>query len=308
MIRARTALKLLLGVLAAALLGGAAVAGVVYHRLHKALSFETSVARAAKAIARHEQEFRDDQAYVAGLPLFAPRTGTRDAGPLERAFAAGALAAWASQLTPVHVDVSLPRWRSSTSAELSAVLHALGIVKAFAPGAADLSGIDGTRELYLSAVIHQAAVEVGERGTEAVAATAPSVVGAAPGVQEASRDLPRRPPVPLRHPRHGHWRGAVHGPALEPRGGLTEARGRRLRTRERTRTRPSRGRVPCLMSRATCPATSRGVARLHPPLTLSLSKGGRRRSWRYVVPLSRARDRFAMAASLRGGPGLVQPW
>jgi serpin B len=101
---------------------------------------------------------------------------------LERALAAGALPAWTARLAPSLVDVSLPRWKSSTWAELSTVLKTLGIAKAFASGDADFSGIDGTRELFLSAVIHQAAVEVSERGTEAVAAVAaPMPAVAAPG-------------------------------------------------------------------------------------------------------------------------------
>ena len=54
--------------------------------------------------------------------------------------------------------------------DLKQVLVAMGMKDLF--GNADLSGIDGTRSLVVSKVVHQAYINVSEEGTEAAAATA----------------------------------------------------------------------------------------------------------------------------------------
>ena len=66
----------------------------------------------------------------------------------------------------------MPRFRASASLKLADTLRAAGIVRAFEYPGAEFSGIDGTNELFIGDVIHQAFVAVDEHGTEAAAATA----------------------------------------------------------------------------------------------------------------------------------------
>ena len=70
-----------------------------------------------------------------------------------------------------RVIVYFPKFVMETKYSLPGVLSAMGMPTAFTR-AADFSGMDGTKDLYIDNVIHQAFVEVNEEGTEAAAATA----------------------------------------------------------------------------------------------------------------------------------------
>lgn len=69
------------------------------------------------------------------------------------------------------VNVSLPRFKVESKYSLKSSLEALGMPTAFS-GKADLSGIGGERDLFISQVFHGGFVDVNEEGTEAAAATA----------------------------------------------------------------------------------------------------------------------------------------
>lgn len=70
------------------------------------------------------------------------------------------------------VRVWLPRFSLDEKLDLVNMLAAMGMSDLFQQGAADLSGIDEWKNLYVSKVVHRAKVEVNEEGTEAAAATA----------------------------------------------------------------------------------------------------------------------------------------
>ena len=69
------------------------------------------------------------------------------------------------------VVVALPKFKLESSFDLSKVLASMGMPDAFTRKA-DFSGMTGGRDLYISAVIHKAVVDVNEEGSEAAAATA----------------------------------------------------------------------------------------------------------------------------------------
>jgi serpin B len=79
---------------------------------------------------------------------------------------------WISRMSKKKVDsLSIPRFKVTCEFSLADTLKEMGMATAFGMGA-DFSGMDGTKNLFLSAVIHKAFVDVNEEGTEAAAATA----------------------------------------------------------------------------------------------------------------------------------------
>lgn len=95
----------------------------------------------------------------------------RDGLPaLEAALTVENLALWTQDLHATEVQVLLPRYKLSGQFDLGGTLEAMGMVDAF--DEADFSGMTGQRDLFISAVVHKAFVDVNEEGTEAAAATA----------------------------------------------------------------------------------------------------------------------------------------
>ena len=82
---------------------------------------------------------------------------------------------WIDELVGSHeseVLVSIPKFKTTCEFELSETLYDMGMPSAFSHLAADFSGMTGTKDLFISKVIHKAYVDVNEEGTEAAAATA----------------------------------------------------------------------------------------------------------------------------------------
>ena len=77
---------------------------------------------------------------------------------------------------PQHgtVEAAIPRFKASSSLELSDALKAMGVTDAFDSTAADLRAMGGAPndQLYVSAVLHKTYLELDENGTKAAAVTA----------------------------------------------------------------------------------------------------------------------------------------
>ena len=81
------------------------------------------------------------------------------------------LSKWKNNLYEKDINVEIPKFKFEKKYSLDNILQDMGIVDAFLPGVADFSGMDGTKNLFISRALHQAFVEVNEEGTEAAAAT-----------------------------------------------------------------------------------------------------------------------------------------
>jgi len=92
-------------------------------------------------------------------------------GGLEETLNNENLSQWLSKIRKREVSVYVPRFEMTSQFSLASVLESMGIKDAFSREA-DFSGMTGERDLYISAVIHKAYVDVNEEGTEATAATA----------------------------------------------------------------------------------------------------------------------------------------
>ncbi len=93
---------------------------------------------------------------------------------LEKSLTTDQLKAWLGGLKTKNVSLTFPKFKATKEFELSKTLAAMGMPLAFTDQA-DFSGMDGKRDLAISAVIHKAFVAVDEKGTEAAAATAVAI-------------------------------------------------------------------------------------------------------------------------------------
>ncbi len=90
---------------------------------------------------------------------------------LEDALTLARVKSWLASMHKTTLNVLLPKFEMTSEFPLNEVLSRLGMPSAFDDNA-DFSNMTGARDLFISAVIHKAFVNVNEEGTEAAAATA----------------------------------------------------------------------------------------------------------------------------------------
>ena len=125
------------------------------------------------------------------MTIFLPKE-TGGLAALEQSLTAEKLATWLSSLGEQEVIVALPKFKMTSEFSLAEVLKSMGMTDAFDEDKADFSGMSGKNDLFITAVLHKAFVEVNEEGTEAAAAT-----GVVVGLTAAP---PRQPVFRADHP------------------------------------------------------------------------------------------------------------
>lgn len=95
-----------------------------------------------------------------------------DLATFERSLTPELLAGITAPIEARPVDLTLPRFGIESKVDLATILAAMGMPTAFDPGGADFSAMTTEERLFISAVIHQANIDIDEKGTTAAAATA----------------------------------------------------------------------------------------------------------------------------------------
>ena len=123
--------------------------------------------------------WRGDNFEVVELPydgnelsmvILLPESGQFEA--FQSAVDGEALRGAVDNLEWTRMALTMPGFKIETSFGLNDALAEMGMVAAFEPGVADFSGMGGSRDLFITDVVHKAFVDVDESGTEAAAATA----------------------------------------------------------------------------------------------------------------------------------------
>ena len=140
---------------------------------------------------------------------------------LEKSLTPAALDGWLAKLEHPEVNVVFPKFKLTEEADLGAALSTLGMPLAFSSNGADFSGMNGTHELFLSAVLHKAYVDVNEVGDRSGRGDRRRVWRHGPA-RRSAREFQVRSPIRVSHSRRCQRQhllpGAVHGTEMSQPG------------------------------------------------------------------------------------------
>jgi len=106
---------------------------------------------------------------TAAMDIIVPDAGNFEA--FDASLTVGSLNEILGNMQPASVQLGLPKFTFTSDFSLAERLQSMGMQDAFDPDRADLSGMTGRRDLFISDVVHKAFIAVDEAGTEAAAAT-----------------------------------------------------------------------------------------------------------------------------------------
>jgi serpin B len=122
--------------------------------------------------------FEDEEVQILELPYKGEKVSMvvllpkKDFSSFDSSLTLDNLKEYQAKMEKTKLDsIALPKFKLETKYFLNDSLSALGMPTAFSDKA-DFSKMTGRRDLFINFVIHQAFVEVDEKGTEATAATA----------------------------------------------------------------------------------------------------------------------------------------
>ena len=118
-------------------------------------------------------DYKDDR---TAMLIAVPREESGGVDALIESLDKETLSSWMQAMTEETIALVMPRFSMEFRSELEKILPDMGMKDAFDSERADFSRLTTIEPTYIGSVIHQTALQVGEEGTKAAAATAIGVL------------------------------------------------------------------------------------------------------------------------------------
>ena len=118
-------------------------------------------------------DYKDDR---TAMLIAVPREESGGVDALMESLDKDTFSSWMQAMTEETIALVMPRFSIEFRSELEKILPGMGMKDAFDSERADFSRLTTIEPTYIGSVIHQTALQVGEEGTKAAAATAIGVL------------------------------------------------------------------------------------------------------------------------------------